>query len=537
MEKILTLTALMKRTAADFPARRALSVSGKFDLTHSRLQELIEDAAHKLLASGVRHGHVVALTFPNTVESVVMFLAVIRCGAVAAPLNAAYTADEFEFYLSDSESKLLVTSVDGNKAAQAAASKLNIAHVTAELPSAATEEVVLSPSPEKTLSQLVMINDPSDVAALFLHTSGTTSRPKGVPLTQLNLASSVLNIKSVYKLSENDATVIVLPLFHVHGLLAGLLSSLVSGGAVTLPAAGRFSATTFWSDMNKYKATWYTAVPTIHQIILDRHLNNPEPDEYPKLRFITSCSASSLAPSILARLEEAFKAPVLEAYAMTEASHLMCSNPLPEDGPHKPGSVGKPVGQELAILDENGVVQGHGQNGEVCIRGANVTKGLYKNNPEANKSAYQFGWFHTGDIGFLDEDGYLHLVGRIKELVNRGGEKISPIEVDAVLLSHQDVAQTVCFGVSDDKYGEEEVQVSSPEPSLFSLDGGQRVDLAVGELTKSLELRSLTCLISDFNLPESIQVAVVSRSMPHLRCQSLAYLPHLRCQYLSRLVV
>ncbi|CAM8950398.1 unnamed protein product [Rhodiola kirilowii] len=453
MEKSLTLTGLLKRTAADFPDRRALSVSGKFDLTHSRLQELIDAAAHKLLASGVRHGHVVALTFPNTVENVVMFLAVIRCGAVAAPLNAAYTADEFQFYLSDSESKLLVTSVDGNKAAQAAASKLNIAHVTAELPSA-TEEVVLSPSPEKkkaeTLSQLV--NDPSDVA-LFLHTSGTTSRPKGVPLTQLNLASSVLNIKSVYKLSENDATVIVLPLFHVHGLLAGLLSSLVAGGAVTLPAAGRFSATTFWSDMNKYKATWYTAVPTIHQIILDRHLNNPEPDEYPKLSFIRSCSAS-LAPSILARLEEAFKAPVLEAYAMTEASHLMCSNPLPEDGPHKPGSVGKPVGQELAILDENGIVQGPGKNGEICIRGANVTKG-YKNNPEANKSAYQFGWFHTGDIGFLDEDGYLHLVGRIKELINRGGEKISPIEVDAVLLSHQDVAQAVCFGVPDDKYGEE----------------------------------------------------------------------------------
>lgn len=417
-----------------------------------------------------------------------MFLAVIRCRAVAAPLNAAYTAEEFEFYLSDSESKLLLTSVEGNKGAQAAASKLKIPHVTAELRSA-SDHIALSPAPEKKiefdLAQLV--NDPADVA-LFLHTSGTTSRPKGVPLTQLNLASSVSNIKSIYKLSENDATVIVLPLFHVHGLLAGLLSSLVAGGAVTLPAAGRFSASTFWSDMKKYNATWYTAVPTIHQIILDRHLNHPE-SEYPKLRFIRSCSAS-LAPSILARLEDSFGAPVLEAYAMTEASHLMCSNPLPQDGVHKPGSVGKPVGQELAILDENGVAQGPRKNGEVCIRGANVTKG-YKNNPDANKSAYQFGWFHTGDIGFLDEDGYLHLVGRIKELINRGGnsnfslllfmfkylkcpqiatlvkryssspgEKISPIEVDAVLLSHPDVAQAVAFGVPDDKYGEEVISPS-----------------------------------------------------------------------------
>jgi len=200
--------------------------------------------------------------------------------------------------------------------------------------------------------------------------------------------------------------------------MAGLLSSLGAGAAVTLPAAGRFSASSFWSDMKKYNATWYTAVPTIHQIILDRHINKPEPD-YPKLRFIRSCSAS-LAPAILERLEESFGAPVLEAYAMTEASHLMCSNPLPEDGPHKAGSVGRPVGQEMAILDENGVIQPNGSKGEVCIRGPNVTKG-YKNNPEANKAAFQFGWFHTGDVGYFDEDGYLHLVGRIKELINRGG--------------------------------------------------------------------------------------------------------------------
>lgn len=349
----------------------------------------------------------------------ITFLAVIRTRATAAPLNSAYTADEFEFYLSDSESKLLLIPKEGNQPAQAAASKLGIPHVTATL-SDVDAEVILSTSNSELdslpdISKLV--NDPNDVS-LFLHTSGTTSRPKGVPLTQINLASSVNNIKSVYKLTESDSTVIVLPLFHVHGLLAGLLSSLVAGGAVTLPAAGRFSASTFWADMNKYDATWYTAVPTIHQIILDRHLSKPEP-VYPKLRFIRSCSAA-LAPSILARLEESFGAPVLEAYAMTEASHLMASNPLPEDGPHVPGSVGKPVGQEMAVLDENGKQQEVNVNGEVCIRGPNVTIG-YKNNPEANKSGFLFGWFHTGDLGFFDSDGYLHLVGRIKELINRGG--------------------------------------------------------------------------------------------------------------------
>ena len=352
-----------------------------------------------------------------------MFLAVIRCRAVAAPLNPAYTAEEFEFYLSDSESKLLITPNEGIEPAKAAASKLGLRHVTATFSGSDIDGfgfIALSSSTknESSLDSVAkLVNDPSDVA-LFLHTSGTTSRPKGVPLTQLNLAASVQNIKSVYKLTESDSTVIVLPLFHVHGLIAGLLSSLVAGAAATLPAAGRFSASTFWSDMVKYNATWYTAVPTIHQIILDRHVSKPEP-AYPNLRFIRSCSAS-LAPSILARLEESFGAPVLEAYAMTEASHLMASNPLPENGGHKAGSVGKPVGQEMAILDENGSVQLPGVSGEVCIRGPNVTKG-YKNNPEANKAAFQFGWFHTGDVGFFDEDGYLHLVGRIKELINRGG--------------------------------------------------------------------------------------------------------------------
>ncbi|KAD4584857.1 hypothetical protein R6Q59_036361 [Mikania micrantha] len=447
-----TLTGLLKHVAGIFPDRRAISVSGKFDITHSRLDHLIEHAANSLVAAGVKPYDVVALTFPNTIEYVIMFLAVIRVRATAAPLNQAYTADEFEFYLSDSESKLLITGNDGNESAESAASKIGIRHVTATLKDVESG-IHLSAVPESCSDSSAgdIVNDPSDVA-LFLHTSGTTSRPKGVPLSQLNLASSVKNIKSVYKLTESDSTVIVLPLFHVHGLLAGLLSSLGAGAAVTLPAAGRFSATTFWSDMNKYNATWYTAVPTIHQIILDRHLTKPEP-EYPQLRFIRSCSAS-LAPIILARLEDAFNAPVLEAYAMTEATHLMASNPLPENGPHVPGSVGKPVGQEMAILDENGVEQKAGANGEVCIRGPNVTSG-YKNNPEANKSAFLFGWFHTGDIGYFDSDGYLHLVGRIKELINRGGEKISPIEVDAVLLSHPDVAQAVCFGVPDDKYGEE----------------------------------------------------------------------------------
>ncbi|PKU63049.1 oxalate--CoA ligase [Dendrobium catenatum] len=452
-----TLTGDLKLAARKFPSRRSLSVPGKIEITYSRLDSLIDSAASSLIAAGVVPGDVIALTFPNTVEFVIMFLAVIRSRATAAPLNSSYTQEEFEFYLSDSESKLLLTNKQGNAAAVNAAAKLGLPHATADLPDASSvvqidglpgTAVVTDdyPSPVSTIA-----NETSDVA-LFLHTSGTTSRPKGVPLTQQNLAASVKNIRSVYRITETDSTLIVLPLFHVHGLLAGLLSSLTAGAAVALPAVGRFSASTFWTDMRAAGATWYTAVPTLHQILLDRHASASEAP-YPPLRFIRSCSAS-LAPAVFSHLEATFGAPVLEAYAMTEASHLMCTNPLPEDGPHKPGSVGRPVGQELAILDEAGAVRPPGFPGEVCIRGPNVTKG-YKNNTEVNQAAFLHGWFHTGDIGFVDDDGYLHLVGRIKELINRGGEKISPIEVDAVLLAHPGVSQAVAFGVPDDKYGEE----------------------------------------------------------------------------------
>ena len=462
----LTLTSLLKAAAAAFPDRRAIAVHGKIDLTHAALDALVDAAAARLAAGahGLRPGQTVALCFPNTVELVVVFLAVIRARGVAAPLNPAYTQDEFEFYLSDSGARLLVTGADGNAPAQAAAAKLGLPHAVAATLTDAAGPLGLTglagdiqdnhPAPQNngTVHQDGG-NEPSDVA-LFLHTSGTTSRPKGVPLTQRNLAASVQNIRAVYRFAETDATVVTLPLFHVHGLMCALLSSLASGASVALPAAGRFSASTFWADMLAAGATWYTAVPTIHQIILDRHASRPEP-RYPALRFVRSCSAS-LAPVILERLEAAFGAPVLEAYAMTEASHMMTSNPLPQDGARKPGSVGRAAGSlEVAVLDEVGSQVPAGERGEVCIRGPNVTAGYKTADPGANEAAFLHGWFHTGDIGVMDGEGYVSLVGRIKELINRGGEKISPIEVDSVLLGHPDVAQAVSFGVPDEKYGEE----------------------------------------------------------------------------------
>lgn len=255
-----------------------------------------------------------------------------------------------------------------------------------------------------------------------------------------------------------------MPLFHVHGLLAGFLAPLHAGGSVIAPI--RFSASEFWEHFIRHRANWYTAVPTIHQILL----RSPLPAKIPRIRFIRSCS-SPLSPRIFHDLEKALQAPVLEAYAMTEGAHQMTSNPLPP-AKRYPGSVGIGMGVEIKILDQDGAEVAQGSEAEICIRGKNVTKG-YLNNPEANKSSFTAeGFFRTGDQGKQDRDGYVIITGRIKELINRGGEKISPVELDNVVTQHPAVAEAVCFAVPDDMYGQnvglavvlkEDVRVSQDE--------------------------------------------------------------------------
>lgn len=312
------------------------------------------------------------------------------------------------------------------------------------------KEVVLDVKDEGKLkgkSSKVETAQPEDIA-LVLHTSGTTGRPKAVPLTHRNLTRTMGNIKATYELTPNDRTMLVMPLFHVHGLLAGFLAPLASKGSVVVPS--KFSASEFWRDFTEHKANWYTAVPTIHQILL----RSPIPNPIPEIRFIRSCS-SPLAPTTFHKLEETFKAPVLEAYAMTEAAHQMTSNPLPHKGKRQPGSVGVGQGVEIKILNEQGEEVAQGKEAEICIKGENVTKG-YLNNPSANATAFhKNGFFRTGDQGKKDPDGYVIITGRIKELINKGGEKISPIELDNVISQHPAVSEAVSFAIEDEMYGQD----------------------------------------------------------------------------------
>eukprot|EP01065_Artemidia_motanka_P033079 TRINITY_DN4003_c4_g1_i1.p1 TRINITY_DN4003_c4_g1~~TRINITY_DN4003_c4_g1_i1.p1 ORF type:complete len:546 (+),score=162.09 TRINITY_DN4003_c4_g1_i1:87-1640(+) len=386
----------------------------------------------------------------NCGEFPIVFLATAHAGAANAPLNPGYTQEEMRFYLEDNEVSLLVVTRQGNKAAEDAAADLGIPVAVCGLDAAGSCGVTVKGAEVEAGSLPEVL--PSSTA-LYLHTSGTTARPKRVPLLHSNICASMRNIERTYEMTPEDRNLLVMPLFHVHGLLAAMLTPLATGGSIVMH--GKFSASKFWKHACEFGVTWYTAVPTMQQILLMRAEEDypKDPADRPKLRFIRSCSAS-LAAAVMERLEQTFGAPVLEAYAMTENAHQMTSNQLPKNGAHKPGSVGVPTGIELAILDEACGHVAQGVPGEVCIKGPSVTPG-YVNNVKANEEAFAGGWFHTGDQGYLDSDGYLFLTGRLKELINRGGEKISPLEVDHALAQHPDISEAVSFSAPDPKYGEE----------------------------------------------------------------------------------
>ena len=422
----------------------AISVPDGPDVSYAEFGQEIERVAELLAGAGVQAGRAVSIVLPNSLEFMVVFLAVARAGAIAAPLNSAYTTDEFKFYMEDAEAQLAILP-EGEHAAREAAALLGVPTIESALDDSG--RTVLSRGGDVLTARRDAPAPSPDDVALFLHTSGTTSRPKGVPLTHGNLAASIKNISDTYALTPDDKAMVVMPLFHVHGLIGVSLSTLSTGGSLVIPP--RFSASRFWGEQRESGATWYSAVPTIHQILLARADEEGAPHE--SFRLIRSCSAA-LAPAVFEQLEARFGAPVLEAYGMTEASHQMSSNLLPP-GDRMPGTVGKGTGVDIAIMDDDGNLVSTGDLAEVVIRGANVTHG-YHNNPDANAEAFTNGWFRTGDQGFLDAEGTLTLTGRIKELINRGGEKISPLEVDAALLGHPSVAEAVCFGVPHTMYGE-----------------------------------------------------------------------------------
>ncbi|HSR85545.1 MAG TPA: AMP-binding protein [Streptosporangiaceae bacterium] len=435
------LTALLGQ--AD-PTQRALIVADTGGaLSYGQLATRVETLARGLAGLGVRRGDRVALALPNGPDIVLLLLAITALGAAAAPLNPAYTETEFSFYLGDIAPRLMLTPASGVGAANAAADTAGIKMVAVRPSDDGPPELTSSGvagTPERSFEP----GQPDDVA-FVLHTSGTTSRPKQVPLRQRNLMASARTIAAHYQLSASDVSFCVMPLFHIHGLVASTFAALGAGGAVITPR--RFTPHRFWPQAREHGATWLSAGPTLHQMILDQADGAGAPDT---LRFVRSCS-SALSPALLDRAESIYRVPMLEAYGMTEASHQMSANPLPPAA-RLPGSVGVPTGTGIGIADRHGTLQADGLPGEVVIRGPGVMSG-YVNNPQATAEAFFGDWFRTGDRGVF-RDGYLFLEGRLKEMIIRGGENIAPAEIEQVLMSHPAVRDAVCFGVADAKYGE-----------------------------------------------------------------------------------
>ena len=440
--------SLLNHQAEQTPDAIAISAPGRLPLSYARLLLHIEDVVEALNGMGLGRNDRVAIVLSNGPEMATALLAVTAC-ATSAPLNPAYRADEFDFYLSDLNVKALIiqSTTDSPAVAMAKARGIPIIELWPMLDGEAgifslTGDPCLRPA-QSGFAQ------PGDVA-LVLHTSGTTSKPKIVPLTQTNIFASAFSIKNTFGLTGSDRCLNVMPLFHIHGLVGSVLSSLTAGGSIV--CASGFYAPRFFEWVEEFHPTWYTAVPTMHQAILARSQSNREVIDRCPLRFIRSCS-SALPRKVMAELEGTFDVPVIESYGMTEAAHQMTSNLLPP-GKRKAGSVGLAAGSEIAIMDEEGNLLPQGDSGEIVIRGANVLRG-YENNSAANKSAFINGWFRTGDQGFLDSDGYLFITGRLKEIINRGGENISPREVDEVLMDCPAVAQAVAFAIPHNSLGED----------------------------------------------------------------------------------
>ena len=451
----------------DSSSQKQIAIQSTFSkekfISYKALKELIDSTKDTFKKLGYSHTDKIALAIEDGPKMASIFIATAS-NIIACPLNPSYTKDEFIFYIKDLNIRAIILEKEAPKTVILAAKETNIKILyiqndTGKLIPAEKNQIIKSCN---------YVSPKSDDIALILHTSGTTSRPKMVPLTHKNLITSAKNISKTLKLKTTDKCFNIMPLFHIHGLIAGLLAPFYKGGTAIIPPNG-FNALTFFKNLNEMKPTWYTAVPTMHQIILTRAKNNKEIIKFNPLRFIRSSSAS-LPKTVMEELENTFNAPVIESYGMTEAAHQMTSNLLPPLK-RKSGSVGVPAGPDVKILKGKKIleIKDNDVKGQIIIKGENVTNG-YLNNKKANSENFYMDWFLTGDEGYYDQDGFLIISGRLKEIINRGGEKISPLEVDELLTRHKNILQAITFAIPHPKLGEDIAAVIVPKKNAKKLN-------------------------------------------------------------------
>ncbi|MGJ4944087.1 amino acid adenylation domain-containing protein [Bradyrhizobium sp. HKCCYLS1011] len=447
-----SIGALLQYHAAMSPDRAAILGSTGAAVSYAELWTLTSDVMRDLRGLGLGSADRLAVVLPRGPENA-MVLVAVATAAVCVPVNPDFTADELLRYFADLRLSALVTRADMASVSRGVAHTLGIPVI--DIAPAGRVGFVLSGRPIRAAMAAGAAAAEDD--AFILLTSGTASRPKLVPLTHDNICRSAYNAGAVLRLTGEDRLLNVLPLFHAHGLISGVLTALSAGSSVICTPG--FDPQSFLACLRALKPSWYTAVPAIHRALLSAAEREPESVRDCSLRVIRSAS-SSLAPAVLEGLEALFGVPVVETYGMTEGASQIAANPLEL---RKVGSVGRSAGPEIAIMDEQGRTLPAGQRGEIMLRGPTMTRG-YCDDPAATAAAFRDGWFRTGDLGYLDADGYLFIVGRIKEIINRGGQKVSPEEVEQALLRHPAVLEVAAFAMPHARLGEAVAAAIVPKP-------------------------------------------------------------------------
>jgi long-chain acyl-CoA synthetase len=429
------LAALPEARAAAEPDASALA-DDAVTLDNAQFADRVARAAALLDRLGVGAGDVIAIAMPNRVELIIALFAAWRLGAAATPVNPALTSTEMQYQVDDAGAKVVIG--DG---LELDATVVDVEALAAEPP---IHRAPVEPRP--------------DALALLIYTSGTTGKPKGVMLDHANIAAMCDMTRAGLGITAVDHSLLILPLFHVNGIVVGTLTPLLAGGRVTVP--GRFSPKTFFGLVERIRPTYFSAVPAIYAMLTS--IPEAETADTSSLRLVV-CGAAPMPAELIARVEDVLGVALVEGYGLSEGSCASTLNPY--DGVRKPGTVGLPLpGQEVRVVDQIGNPVPRGERGEIVVRGANVMRG-YLNRPEDTAKTIVDGWLHTGDVGVFDEDGYLQIVDRIKDMIIRGGENIYPKEIETALYSHDGVLEAAVVGRRDDVLGEVVVAYVAVRPA------------------------------------------------------------------------
>jgi long-chain acyl-CoA synthetase len=452
--------------------------------TYSEFDAAVNRAATMLYIHGIRKGDTVSLLLPNSAECVVAYFACWRMGAVAGPINSLLKADEISYVISNSEAKAILLSSEYLPIVDTIRSELATLQVVIPFDSEAEATKKFTGNETSGVPPASVIS--SEDEAIIIYTSGTTGKPKGCLLTHLNLVANAKQISSWLGFTEEDRLLSVMPLFHMNAVSVTTMAALYAGGSTVV--SPRFSASRFWQIISDYQITSFGSVATMLSMLLGTYPKGvPEGLKTGQLRF-AMCGSAPVPAEVLKRFEEIFHCLVIEGYGLSESTCRSTFNP--PDERRRPGSCGLPIGNEMQVVNEEDREVPDGMLGEIVLRGDNILKGYHKN-PDATSVAFRNGWFHTGDVGYRDADGFYYIVDRKSDMIIRGGENIYPREIDEVLYQHPAIAAAAAVGVPDPLYGEDVA-------SFIVLKEG-------GEATEEEIIAFCRARLADYKCPKTVR--------------------------------